>query len=138
MNDTSRREFVAVCSALSISACSSKNITAMKISIGKTTDFKDGVSFLDFYRIVLRKRQENGKVYLSVMSKLCTHQSCLLNQDSTSYLCPCHGSQFSEKGVLIKGPAKENLPYYKLYFENQQVFVNFSEPVDPAWELECV
>lgn len=135
---SSRREFIATCCAVSLAACSPSKMSSVKVGIGEISSFSEGTNVLDFYRLVVRKRSEQGAAYFSAMSKLCTHQSCLLNFEASAYICPCHGSQFSEVGTLIKGPALVGLPYYKLYYENQRLYVDFSEQVASSWEVPCL
>lgn len=54
-------------------------------------------------------RDEDGALW--VVSTRCPHLGCQLewNPDEKSWDCPCHGSRFDYKGVLIDGPAQENL-----------------------------
>lgn len=39
----------------------------------------------------------------------CTHLGCTLDQSAGIFTCPCHGSEFSADGRLLKGPAAEDL-----------------------------
>jgi glycine/D-amino acid oxidase-like deaminating enzyme/nitrite reductase/ring-hydroxylating ferredoxin subunit len=50
-------------------------------------------------------RDEKGKLH--VVDTTCTHMGCELNWNSAekTWDCPCHGSRFSYKGNVIKGPA---------------------------------
>lgn len=45
----------------------------------------------------------------------CSHMGCKLekNADEGTWECPCHGSGFSAKGELLRGPAQENLAMYR-------------------------
>ena len=53
-------------------------------------------------------RSEAG---LSALYKVCTHLGCLYNWNSQEdkFICPCHGSQFTEEGEFIQGPAPRSL-----------------------------
>lgn len=43
---------------------------------------------------------------LRALSALCTHQACAVEWDITEkFVCPCHGSQFSATGAVLRGPA---------------------------------
>ena len=68
-----------------------------------------------------------GKFWLSntddgfrAISQVCTHLGCLYkwSDQGTSlhpfphYVCPCHGSQFTNKGVYVDGPAPRNLDQF--------------------------
>ena len=46
------------------------------------------------------------------LSRICTHQGCLIDIDSQSndFVCPCHGSTFSSDGSVIHGPNIESPP----------------------------
>jgi len=42
----------------------------------------------------------------TAVTAVCTHEGCTVNGISGSiYVCPCHGSEFSASGGVIKGPA---------------------------------
>jgi nitrite reductase/ring-hydroxylating ferredoxin subunit len=57
----------------------------------------------------------------------CTHRGCQLSRGRISgdhVICPCHGSTFDLKtGEVIKGPAKEPEPSYKVKVENGELQV---------------
>ena len=48
------------------------------------------------------------------MSKICTHNGCTVDYDDNSNKleCPCHGSEFSTSGSVLKGPASSPLETY--------------------------
>lgn len=56
---------------------------------------------------VLRDRQS-----IRVLSRVCTHQGCLLELDAakTSFYCPCHGAIFDLEGHLVPGYDQQVLP----------------------------
>lgn len=45
------------------------------------------------------------------MSAICPHLKCIVNWNSSeqTWDCPCHGSRFDRRGVVINGPANRNL-----------------------------
>ena len=47
------------------------------------------------------------------LSLSCSHLGCTLENGEESFSCPCHGSEFSLTGKVIKGPAMEDLPKLK-------------------------
>ena len=53
------------------------------------------------------------------VSATCTHQGCAITgfQGST-YVCPCHGSQFDATGKVLSGPANRSLQQYHTQFAN--------------------
>jgi len=54
---------------------------------------------------------------LHQFSAICPHLGCVVkwNADEQSFDCPCHGSRFDCKGVVMNGPAKTDLPSIKQY-----------------------
>lgn len=50
------------------------------------------------------------------VSRKCTHLGCKLNYlETVGFLeCPCHQSRFNPQGEVIHGPAKKNLPLFKV------------------------
>jgi cytochrome b6-f complex iron-sulfur subunit len=46
----------------------------------------------------------------AAVTAVCTHEACTVTGISgQTYVCPCHGSQFSATGVVLKGPAASPL-----------------------------
>jgi Rieske Fe-S protein len=67
--------------------------------------------------IVIEKKKESVAYYrdkegvLHSFSAVCTHLGCIVkwNDSEKSFDCPCHGSRFSYAGLVINGPANDNL-----------------------------
>jgi len=66
-----------------------------------------------------------GKYY--AIGNTCTHMRCTLSEGSLSQervQCPCHGSTFDVRtGSVLKGPAKNPEPFYKLRVDGDQILV---------------
>lgn len=46
----------------------------------------------------------------TVFSAHCTHLGCTINKlENDRFLCPCHGSEYSLDGKVLKGPAYKDL-----------------------------
>ena len=77
----------------------------------------------------------NGKPILLVnldneyyaMGGKCNHNGCMLKDgtlDGIKIRCRCHGSTFEvTTGALVKGPAKESEPSYRVKTENNEVYI---------------
>jgi len=70
--------------------------------------------------IYIHKEDDN---YLASLM-LCTHRKCELNVTGTFLSCPCHGSEFSNKGKLLKGPADKDLQHFKLKVEASTIIID--------------
>ena len=61
---------------------------------------------------VVRKNQDIYAINLT-----CTHLGCTVNATTKGFACPCHGSVFTTRGDVVKGPADG--PLKKLVVEEQ-------------------
>ncbi len=95
-------------------------------------------------------------VYLVAFSNVCTHMGCHLYSNSgnnnvhygkeekqlSSSPCPCHGSSFDlvKGGLVILGPATQNLPQLKLKIDGENIvtdgYINNPDPQFENWPTE--
>lgn len=62
------------------------------------------VSFFEHYIVINRNKKT------TVLSARCTHLGCIINKvEQDKFLCPCHGSEYSFDGKVLKGPAYRDL-----------------------------
>jgi nitrite reductase/ring-hydroxylating ferredoxin subunit len=79
---------------------------------------------------------------IGAMTMTCTHQRCALKIENgidgqAPIVCPCHGSLFTERGDVLKGPATEPLPWFEVSIDAQgMVVVNLAKRVNPEWRLK--
>lgn len=60
----------------------------------------------------------------SALTATCTHQGCTItNVSGTTFICPCHGSQFSTSGAVVKSPATQALTVYASSFANDTLTI---------------
>jgi nitrite reductase/ring-hydroxylating ferredoxin subunit len=68
----------------------------------------------------------NGNFY--AIGNRCTHANCSLSDgtlNGPNIKCPCHSSIFNvQTGAIVKGPAKEPEPIYKVKLENGQILIS--------------
>lgn len=64
----------------------------------------------------------HGREGVLALSGLCTHLDCRFHWDGQRqrFLCPCHGSEFSESGELLRGPAKRSLDRFAIILTREQ------------------
>ena len=59
----------------------------------------------------------------SALLMSCTHQRCATEWNKDHYVCPCHGSRFSETGVVIRGLARESLRSFPVEVLEDRIIV---------------
>jgi len=53
------------------------------------------------------------------VTAICTHEQCTVSTfQNQIYECPCHGSQYSTSGSVIRGPATRSLAQFTTAFAN--------------------
>ena len=66
-----------------------------------------------------------GQETFSALTAICTHETCTITGfDSTSYVCPCHGSKFTTAGRVVNGPANAPLRSFATSFSNNVLAIS--------------
>ncbi|CAG5067597.1 Cytochrome b6-f complex iron-sulfur subunit [Dyadobacter sp. CECT 9623] len=88
-----------------------KSISEIPADSGQIVEFDD-------QKLAIYKDQ-NGRV--SALNPVCTHTHCIVNWNNAekSWDCPCHGARFDTDGVVLTGPARENLEKVNINMQNQ-------------------
>jgi nitrite reductase/ring-hydroxylating ferredoxin subunit len=65
-----------------------------------------------------------GQDTFNAVTAVCTHEGCdVTGFQNSTYTCPCHGSQFSTSGAVVKGPASRALQSFQTSFANGQLTI---------------
>ncbi len=64
----------------------------------------------------------DGENYSALLMQ-CTHKGCELQPQGDFLICPCHGSEFSNQGVVQTPPAEQNLQTFKIETDNEHVYL---------------
>jgi cytochrome b6-f complex iron-sulfur subunit len=123
--ETSRREFLTVLTGGALAACATGAAGASlvflkpqvtygppsKVNVGRPASFTSGSQVaLPEAKIVIRRQGDK----ICAISTVCTHLGCTVNPTETGFDCPCHGSQYDERGDVIGGPAPKALAWYQV------------------------
>ncbi|NIA30878.1 MAG: Rieske 2Fe-2S domain-containing protein [Actinobacteria bacterium] len=81
--------------------------------------------------------------YFFALSAVCTHLGCTVAWKSEGitghkegiFLCPCHGSEFTKEGDVIRGPARRHLDRYHMAVDEGQLIVDTSETVNTIEDM---
>lgn len=112
---------VAMFSQFGIIACSFFKPSRNKNSFGEIVD---AGTLTDLPPVNSRPKQFSaGRFWLihndngiTALHSSCTHLECLFtwNANKDVFVCPCHGSEFSKTGQLLKGPAERDLDRFPI------------------------
>ncbi len=64
----------------------------------------------------------NGDEYSALLME-CTHKGCELQPQGSFLVCPCHGSEFTNKGVVQNPPAEQNLKSFIITSDNENLYI---------------
>jgi cytochrome b6-f complex iron-sulfur subunit len=64
-----------------------------------------------------------GEDSYSALLMECTHKGCELRPHGDYLVCPCHGSEFSNKGTVQNPPAEENLKTFQTKSDNENIYI---------------
>jgi len=73
------------------------------------------------YPIGVYKIAENEYAALLLQ---CTHKGCELQPHANFLVCPCHGSEFSNTGVVQNPPAEQNLVSFQTTTDNENIYIH--------------
>jgi cytochrome b6-f complex iron-sulfur subunit len=66
-----------------------------------------------------------GATSFVAVTAQCTHEACVVsNATSSSYVCPCHGSEFDTSGRVLVGPATVPLRQFQTQFSNNALTIS--------------
>lgn len=96
--------------------------------IGSVSDL-DKNCYLQTKQVAIVRNPTNSKQLIAVNPK-CTHQGCDVKwiAGEKKYDCPCHDSEFSADGKVLKGPATRPLAAYQAKIVGTQVLAKISAP----------
>ncbi len=75
------------------------------------------------FPIVVYALIEGEKTSYIALSTKCTHSGCEVQPNKVSLVCPCHGSEFSNKGKVLNPPAENDLQQYQVTEDNENIIV---------------
>jgi Rieske Fe-S protein len=142
-----RKEFIKTCCMVSLGgtalamfleSCGSTNYFAQStieknILIIKKTEFVKTVHEKSLERKYVMVKTEKlnypiciykiGEENYSALLMECSHKGCELQPNGNHLICPCHGSEFTNKGVVQNPPAEANLKSFTITTDTKNVYV---------------
>jgi cytochrome b6-f complex iron-sulfur subunit len=138
-----RRKFIKKCSALCLGSallegCTTANYfakTALSESciLVKKSEFTTGEEGKKKQRkyVLIKTEKSEFPLFLykhneneySALLMYCPHKGCELQPQGEYLICPCHGSEFSNKGKVLGPPADQDLQQYKTSIDNEHIYI---------------
>ena len=66
-------------------------------------------------------RSDDGE--FSAVSTRCMHRGCQVEPAAEHLVCPCHGSEYSNTGEVLKGPTQEPLRRLPIVVEGETIVI---------------
>jgi Rieske Fe-S protein len=134
-----RRLFLALAlgAAWTLAGCEKRRaaVSGAVLPVGALGELKPGINEFPKIRVFVIRRTGT----LQALSAVCSHQSCLVARAADSaggFLCPCHGSRFSEEGQVQLPPAQKPLTAYRVSIgADGAVLVHLGEEVPIDWRF---
>jgi Rieske Fe-S protein len=61
------------------------------------------------------------------VTAICTHEACTVTGfQNQRYVCPCHGSEYSTSGSVVKGPAVQALRQFSTRFASNVLTISLT------------
>ncbi len=142
-----RKEFIKTCGfaciggtalAALLESCASTNYVAettlnnnqitikktefVKIKNNKTVPHKYILLRSDKYAFPICVYKHSDESYSALLMQ-CTHNGCELQAQGDYLVCPCHGSEFSNKGIVQNPPAEVNLKTFQIKTDNENIYI---------------
>jgi cytochrome b6-f complex iron-sulfur subunit len=102
------------------------------VNAGKVSDFPPGsISQNKAGRFYLYRLDDGS--FMALWQR-CTHLGCNVPwvEGENQFHCPCHGSLFDKKGIVLGGPAPRPLDVFLVTINDGEVFVDTGNPVQRA------
>jgi cytochrome b6-f complex iron-sulfur subunit len=71
---------------------------------------------------IFLRRAEDGS--FSAVSTRCMHRGCQVEPAADKLVCPCHGSEYTETGEVLKGPTERPLRRYPVAVEGDSIAID--------------
>lgn len=72
------------------------------------------------FPIYLHRKDDNNFTGLLMR---CTHKACELQAEGEYLICPCHGSEFTNEGIVQNPPANENIKPFITTTDNENIYI---------------
>ena len=92
-------------------------------------DLVDGAAFIeppDGNRPIYVRQLGDGR-FSAVLTR-CMHRGCQVEPSTDRFICPCHGSEYTFEGLVLKGPTERPLIRYRVTSDDTRLFIHLEPP----------
>jgi Rieske Fe-S protein len=130
-NTLDRRAFLALCAVAPIAgACARMNFVSGRLDAGRIVVAKSELaeqpfalvetSSLEFPIYVHRQGPDD---YSAVLTR-CMHRGCTVEPEGGRLVCPCHGSEYTSVGAILKGPTELPLIRFRVTTDAENIYIH--------------
>lgn len=73
--------------------------------------------------------RQMGDEQFSAVSTRCMHRGCQVEPDTDRLVCPCHGSEYTFDGAVLRGPTEMPLVRYRVTSDDSRVYIHLDSPL---------
>jgi len=125
-----RRAFLAACAAVPFAgACArmtfvSGRLDADRIVVAKTALADEPYALVEVpsFDFPVYVHRQGADEYTAVLTR-CTHRGCTVEPERERLVCPCHGSEYSHVGAVLKGPAERPLVQFEVATDGENIYI---------------
>ena len=99
-----------------------KKTEFMKVTKDKTVMRKFVIVKPEGFEFPICVFNTGNENYTALLMK-CTHKGCELQPQATHLVCPCHGSEFNNNGIVQSPPAEENLQKFNVTTDHENIIL---------------
>ena len=82
-----------------------------EFDIGPATDYPSDSRTVIPYIPAIVIHDDDG---IHALSLTCSHLGCAIEERNFGFECPCHSSRYDLNGIVLKGPAADNLRKFRV------------------------
>ncbi len=133
----SRRGFVLACAAVPFAgACARMTYVSGRYDAGRIVVARADLGARAFALVevpslafpVYVHRHASGE-YSAVLTR-CTHRGCTVEPAEGRLACPCHGSEYTPDGTVLKGPAELPLVRFAVTTDAEYLYIHGTAEAD--------
>ena len=125
-----RRAFLAACAAVPFAgACArltfvSGRLDAGRIVVAKADLVNDSYALVEVpsFDFPIYVHHHGVDDYSAVLTR-CGHRGCTVEPERERLVCPCHGSEYTHLGAILKGPTERPLMQFEVATDSEHVYI---------------